>query len=86
MQDLIIVLSYFRDLTARYVVEALTRRQIPALLLDAGDFPLHVRLDASFTESEQEAPSLQSGEECESFSGGLDGGFSPHILSSTFVY
>ena len=46
MKRTIVVLSYFKDLTAQEVITALKKRGEKALLLDAGDFPSSISLAA----------------------------------------
>jgi glutathione synthase/RimK-type ligase-like ATP-grasp enzyme len=48
MKDLIVVLSYDKDGTANDVLHSLYRRGARALMLNTGDFPSRVQLDASF--------------------------------------
>ncbi len=46
MNGPIVVLSYFKDLTAQAVITAVKKRGEKALLLDAGDFPSRISLEA----------------------------------------
>lgn len=52
-EPFVLVLSSPRDYPACLVVDALQHRNIPVLLLDSGDFPLSLTLDATFVGGKQ---------------------------------
>lgn len=51
MKDLVVILSYYQDRPAIEVLAELERRHVPVLLLDPGDFPCSISLDASFQDT-----------------------------------
>ena len=53
MKRIIIALSYFKDLTSQSVITALKKRGEKALLLDAGDFPSRISLEAQISSSNE---------------------------------
>lgn len=47
-KDIVLILSYQHDLTAQEILTQLRARNIPAFLLDTGDFPMRLHLNASY--------------------------------------
>ncbi len=62
MQDLILILSYHEDRPAVEVFQAMQRRGLSALLIDPGDFPQRLALDASFDGEAWQGALLSAGE------------------------
>src|SRR5579871_1500114 len=61
-KDIILILSCEKDFTAQEVTKQIQERDVPAFLLDTGDFPTHVTLSAS-CDGEEWQGSIFIGEE-----------------------
>jgi glutathione synthase/RimK-type ligase-like ATP-grasp enzyme len=64
-KEMIVILSYEKDLTALEIAKRLGDRNIPFLLLDPGDFPARITLAAHFVGSHWEGTIISQGEQYE---------------------